>query len=119
MCDTAPDHRNQATNRLTDQLTNQLTSSSPPPVPVQPEQLAEEDTWYCPKCKAHVQASIIAPAGDTVVICAHLSEMKSRSVVLAGAEVGHNTSGLAVSVIPCLAVFTYEPTAMHVRLISG
>eukprot|EP00798_Chlamydomonas_sp_ICE-L_P020878 gene20878-27720_t len=24
---------------------------------LQPEQLAEEDTWYCPKCKDHVQSS--------------------------------------------------------------
>lgn len=23
---------------------------------LQPEQLGEDDTWYCPKCKDHVQA---------------------------------------------------------------
>jgi hypothetical protein len=26
------------------------------PLPLQPEQLGEDDTWYCPSCKSHVQA---------------------------------------------------------------
>lgn len=27
-------------------------------VMLQPEQLSEEDSWYCPKCKDHVQVSV-------------------------------------------------------------